>query len=106
VNRNGFGLNFLARWAQSHARGLSVSGEETAGVSDGDRLMTLEETSRLATLYMWLAQRFPRTYSNARGIERVRENADELIRQALLNRGRASNRRKAQRRHRTKVDLA
>jgi hypothetical protein len=69
-------------------------------------LLTLEETSRLATLYMWLSQRFPRTYSNARGIERVRESADEQIRQALLNRGRASNRRKSQRRHRTKVDLA
>jgi hypothetical protein len=106
VNRNGLALPFLARWAQLHARGLSVSGEETAGVADGDRLLTLEETSRLATLYMWLSQRFPRTYSNARGIERVRESADEQIRQALLNRGRASNRRKAARRHRTKVDLA
>ncbi len=106
VNRNGLALPFLARWAQLHARGLSVSGEETAGVADGDRLLTLEETSRLATLYMWLSQRFPRTYSNARGIERVRESADEQIRQALLNRGRASNRRKTQRRHRTKVDLA
>ncbi|HTA37421.1 MAG TPA: helicase-related protein [Candidatus Acidoferrales bacterium] len=105
VNRNGMGYTFLARWAQLHARGLSVSGEETAGVSDSDRLLTLEETSRLATLYMWLSQRFPRTYSNAGGIERVRESADEQIRQALLNRGRAGNRRKAQRRHRTKVDL-
>ena len=105
VNRNGLALPFLARWAQLHARGLHVSGEETAGVADGDRLLTLEETSRLATLYMWLSQRFPRTYSNARGVERVRESADEQIRQALLNRGRASNRRKVQRRHRTKVDL-
>jgi ATP-dependent RNA helicase SUPV3L1/SUV3 len=95
VNRNGLALPFAARWAQAHALGQHVSGDETAGVAERDRLLTLEETSRLATIYLWLSQRFPRTYTNARGMEQLRESTDEQIRQALLTRGRASTRRRA-----------
>jgi ATP-dependent RNA helicase SUPV3L1/SUV3 len=103
VNRNGVGLALLARWAHFHARGQTVAGEEIASVTDRDRLLTLEEISRLTTIYLWLAQRFPRTYTNARGVERLREATDEQIRQALLNRGRANTRRKT--RHKRKEKL-
>ena len=99
VNRNGLALPILARWADEHARGRRVDGYEVAGVSERDRLMSLEETSRLATLYLWLSQRFPATYFGATGVSALREEADEQLRQALLNRGRG----KARRRARTKV---
>jgi len=94
VNRNGLALPVLARWADAHARGTAVTGTEIDAVSERDRLMSLEETSRLATLYLWLAQRFPSIYASGAAIERVREETDEQIRQALLNRGRAKSRRR------------
>jgi ATP-dependent RNA helicase SUPV3L1/SUV3 len=103
VNRNGVGLAYLARWAESHARLQPVSGEEIAGVYDRERLMALEEMSRIATLYMWLSQRFSRTYNNARGIESLRAEVDEEIRKQLLNRGRASNRRKGRRKRKETI---
>jgi hypothetical protein len=94
VNRNGLALPLTAGWAQAHALGQRVSGDDIAGITERDRLLSLEEISRLTTIYLWLSQRFPRTYSNASGIERLRAEADEQIRQTLLNRGRAGARRR------------
>jgi hypothetical protein len=49
--------------------------------------MLFEDRSRLATLYLWLAQRFPDVYINARNVILMREHIDADIHEALMQQG-------------------
>ncbi len=78
----------LARWGERHASEGIVRGDEvTAGLSGRDRLILFEDRSRLATLYLWLAQRFPEVYLDGPEVMRVRERLDDDIHDALLQHG-------------------
>ncbi len=88
VSTRGPGLAVLAQWGVQHARDGVVDGFEL--MLDGgsrDRLLAYEDRSRLATLYLWLAQRFPDVYRNHADIAAVRERIDDDIHAALLARG-------------------
>jgi ATP-dependent RNA helicase SUPV3L1/SUV3 len=88
VSTRGNALTVLARWAERHALGDVVEGTELiAGLAARDRLMLFEDRSRLATLYLWLAQRFPETYVNARNVILMREHIDADIHEALMQQG-------------------
>ena len=88
VSTRGNSLAVLAEWGAQHAGAGSVSGAELmSGSSARDRLLLYEDRSRLATLYLWLAQRFPEVYANRDEIARVRESIDDDIHSALLDQG-------------------
>ncbi len=88
VSTRGPGLAVLARWATQHAEQGIVDGSELMFESGArDRLLLYEDRSRLASLYLWLAQRFPDVYANHEEIARMRDNIDEDIHAALLQRG-------------------
>jgi ATP-dependent RNA helicase SUPV3L1/SUV3 len=88
VTTRGNGLTVLARWGELHALHGRVDGRELLAGSGGyDRLLIHEDRSRLATLYLWLAQRFPGVYVNGDEITRARERIDEDIHSALLQQG-------------------
>lgn len=88
VSTRGNSLAVLAQWGTQHARSGSVDGEELMnGGTARDRLLLYEDRSRLATLYLWLAQRFPDVYANREQIAAVRERVDDEIHSALLDRG-------------------
>ena len=88
VSTRGPGLGVLARWGEQHAADGVVSGAElTTPGSSRDRLLLYEDRSRMATLYLWLAQRFPKVYVNAFEVMRVREALDDDIHDALLQHG-------------------
>ena len=87
-------LEVLARWGSQHARDGYVSGAElTAGAAVRDRLLLYEDRSRLATLYLWLAQRFPEVYGNVEAVTAIRESIDDDIHTALLKRGARSKKK-------------
>jgi hypothetical protein len=78
----------LGRWGERHATDGLVDGSEvTSGLAARDSLLLFEDRSRLATLYLWLAQRFPAIYVDAASIVRVRERLDDDIHDALLSHG-------------------
>ncbi len=84
----GLSLAVLTRWGEQHATAQPVLGDELLNDLRGrDRLMVFEDRSRLATLYLWLAQRFPEIYSNANAIMTMREESDEAIQSALSRQG-------------------
>jgi hypothetical protein len=56
-------------------------------------LLIHEDRSRLATLYLWLAQRFPNVYRSGADVTRAREEIDEDIHAALLQQGERPARR-------------
>jgi ATP-dependent RNA helicase SUPV3L1/SUV3 len=88
VTTRGNSLAVLAKWGVQHARQGRVDGFEL--MLDGgarDRLLFYEDRSRLATLYLWLAQRFPDVYFNQAEINRIRVSIDDDIHGALLERG-------------------
>jgi len=88
VTTRGNALGVLARWGERHAADGVVDGSElTTGLVARDRLLLYEDRSRLATLYLWLAQRFPGVYVNAAAVTRVRERTDDDIHDALLHHG-------------------
>jgi ATP-dependent RNA helicase SUPV3L1/SUV3 len=88
VSTRGNGLAILAQWGAQHATLGTVSGAELmTGGSARDRLLLYEDRSRLATLYLWLAQRFPDVYANRDEIAAMRETIDDEIHSALLERG-------------------
>jgi hypothetical protein len=58
-----------------------------AGTEARDRLLLFEDRSRLATLYLWLAQRFPAVYVEGAAVMRMRERIDDEIHAALLRHG-------------------
>jgi ATP-dependent RNA helicase SUPV3L1/SUV3 len=88
VSTRGPGLGVLARWGEQHAVDGVVSGAElTTPASARDRLLLYEDRSRMATLYLWLAQRFPTVYVNGFEVMRVREALDDDIHDALLEAG-------------------
>ena len=88
VPTRGLSLAVLARWGEQHAAGTPVQGGELLNdVRSRDRLILFEDRSRLATLYLWLAQRFPDVYVNAATIMEMRERTDEDIQSALLRQG-------------------
>jgi ATP-dependent RNA helicase SUPV3L1/SUV3 len=88
VNTRGPGLAVLAQWGTQHAVDGIVDGSELMAEGTArDRLLLYEDRSRLATLYLWLAQRFPEVYSNHEEIARIREGIDDDIHAALLQRG-------------------
>jgi ATP-dependent RNA helicase SUPV3L1/SUV3 len=88
VNTRGPALAILAQWGVQHAEDGIVDGSEL--MFDGgsrDRLLQYEDRSRIATLYLWLAQRFPDAYRNHAEIARIRDSIDDDIHAALLARG-------------------
>ncbi len=88
VNTRGNSLAVLSRWGDAHATDGFVSGIElTESSAAYDRLLIHEDRSRLATLYLWLAQRFPDVYRNGAEVTRVREEIDEDIHAALMQQG-------------------
>jgi ATP-dependent RNA helicase SUPV3L1/SUV3 len=88
VPARGNSLVVLGRWGERHAAAGTVDGADvTAGLAARDRLLHFEDRSRLATLYLWLAQRFPSVYIDAEAVMRVREQLDDDIHDALLQHG-------------------
>ncbi len=88
VNTRGPGLAILAQWGVQHASDGVVDGSELMFEGGArDRLLAYEDRSRLATLYLWLAQRFPEAYRNAAEIAQIRDSIDDDIHAALLARG-------------------
>jgi ATP-dependent RNA helicase SUPV3L1/SUV3 len=88
VTTRGTSLAVLARWGELHATEGIVNGTElTNGFGGVDRLLMHEDRSRLATLYLWLSQRFPDVYASGAQIARVREQIDDDIHDALLRQG-------------------
>jgi ATP-dependent RNA helicase SUPV3L1/SUV3 len=88
VSTRGNSLTVLAQWGAQHAQFGVVSGAELmAGGNARDRLLLYEDRSRLATLYLWLSQRFPEVYTNRDEIAAIRESIDDDIHDALLARG-------------------
>ncbi len=88
VNTRGPALAILSRWGAQHAAQGIVDGTEL--MFDGgsrDRLLQYEDRSRIATLYLWLAQRFPDVYTNQAEIAQIRDSIDDDIHAALLARG-------------------
>jgi ATP-dependent RNA helicase SUPV3L1/SUV3 len=97
VATRGNALLVLGQWAAQHATLANVSGEELlAGGRARDRLLLYEDRSRLATLYLWLAQRFPDVYTNGAEIAVIRQNLDDDIHDALLERGEQAARPRSQ----------
>ena len=97
VSTRGPGLRVLTGWGARHAReGVVDGGELLAGGPARDRLLLFEDRSRLATLYLWLAQRFPDVYRNGAEVRLIRESLDDDIQSALLAQGaRGKKQRKA-----------
>jgi ATP-dependent RNA helicase SUPV3L1/SUV3 len=88
VTTRGQALSVLAAWGAQHAAEGVVEGRELlAGGAPRDRLLFYEDRSRLATLYLWLAQRFPDVYRNIEEVTEIRESIDDDIHSALLKRG-------------------
>jgi hypothetical protein len=88
VPTRGNSLVVLGRWGERHATAGAVDGADvTAGLSARDGLLHFEDRSRLATLYLWLAQRFPSVYVDGDAVMRVREQLDDEIHGALLQHG-------------------
>lgn len=87
VNVRGRGLDVLARWGASHARDGRVEGDELLMLGGRDRLLLDEDRSRLATLYLWLAQRFPAVYVREAEVAEIRDLADAGIQATLRERG-------------------
>ena len=88
VNTRGPALSILARWGAQHASRGIVDGTELMFDGGGrDRLLQYEDRSRIATLYLWLAQRFPDVYTNHAEIAQIRDGIDDDIHAALLARG-------------------
>jgi len=98
VTTRGTSLAILAHWGAQHAHDGIVDGSEL--VADGktprDRLLLYEDRSRLATLYLWLAQRFPDVYTNRDEITTIREQIDSDIQHTLLERGGRAKRTRPQ----------
>ena len=91
VTTRGNSLAILVRWGERHAAEGRVDGSElTTHLTTRDRLLLYEDRSRLATLYLWLAQRFPGVYVNAQAIVRERERIDDDIHAALRAQGAGS----------------
>lgn len=88
VTTRGNSLSILARWGERHATdGVVDSSDVMAGLAARDRLLLFEDRSRLATLYLWLAQRFPDVYVGGEAVTLLRERIDDDIHTALLQHG-------------------
>jgi len=88
VTTRGNSLAILTCWGERHAADGIVDGSElTTHLATRDRLLLYEDRSRLATLYLWLAQRFSDVYVNAAAIVRERERIDDDIHAALRAQG-------------------
>jgi ATP-dependent RNA helicase SUPV3L1/SUV3 len=87
VSTRGRGLEVLARWGAAHAKQGHVDGDELLMLGGRDRLLLDEDRSRLATLYLWLALRFPSVYINAARVAELRDAADAGIQATLRERG-------------------
>jgi ATP-dependent RNA helicase SUPV3L1/SUV3 len=88
VTTRGNSLAVLGRWGERHAtEGRVDCSDLTAGLAARDRLLLFEDRSRLATLYLWLAQRFPDVYVDGEEVTQMRERIDDDIHEALLQQG-------------------
>ena len=88
VTTRGNSLMVLANWGAQHAIDGHVLGTELMAAGNArDRLLLYEDRSRLATLYLWLSQRFPEVYTNRQEVSLIRESIDDDIHTALLERG-------------------
>ena len=56
--------------------------------------MLYEDRSRLAMLYLWLAQRFPDVYTNREEVALIRESLDDDIHSACSNAARGPVKRR------------
>ena len=94
VPSRGNSIAVLGRWGERHAAaGIVDGGDVAAGLAARDRLVLFEDRSRLATLYLWLAQRFPDVYVDGPAVMRLRERLDDDIHDALLEHGTGLGRR-------------
>ncbi len=88
VSTRGNSLAILARWGDQHAdrrrRRRCRRHRRTRGARPA---APFEDRSRLATLYLWLAQRFPEVYIDGQSVMLVREQLDDDIHDALLQHG-------------------
>jgi ATP-dependent RNA helicase SUPV3L1/SUV3 len=88
VPSRGNSIMVLGRWGERHAvEGIVDGADVTTGLAARDSLLLYEDRSRLATLYLWLAQRFPDVYVDGEAIMAVRERLDDEIHDALLRHG-------------------
>ncbi len=88
VSTRGNALTVFARWGERHATDGNVSSTDLmAGTGARDRLLLNEDRSRLATLYLWLAQRFPEVYTDIVQVTLLRERIDGEIQAALTSAG-------------------
>ena len=88
VSTRGPALSVLAQWGELHAMGETVDAADVLrGTEARDRLLLFEDRSKLATLYLWLAQRFPRVYVDGPAVMAMRQRIDDDIHDALLRHG-------------------
>ncbi len=89
-------LAVLGRWALDHALGREIDTIELDEIQPGAKVLhnldVLEGRARLATLYLWLAQRFPETYRDEPRIAGVRDAIDRAVEAILIERGRRRRR--------------
>ena len=104
VSTRGNSLAILAQWGAQHAATGNVTGREliAGGGNARDRLLLYEDRSRLATLYLWLSQRFPEVYAHRDEIASIREGIDDEIHSALLERGSHAGFERGRPRHKPK----
>jgi ATP-dependent RNA helicase SUPV3L1/SUV3 len=96
VTTRGNSLAVLADWGAQHAAFGTVIGSELMnGGRARDRLLLYEDRSRLAMLYLWLAQRFPDVYTNREEVALIRESLDDDIHSELLERGTGPTKRRS-----------
>ncbi len=106
VTTRGNSLAILTRWGERHAAEGVVDGSElTTHLTARDRLLLYEDRSRLATLYLWLAQRFPAVYVNAAAVVRERERIDDDIHAALRAQGTGPKRAREPEHHQPRTGL-
>jgi ATP-dependent RNA helicase SUPV3L1/SUV3 len=88
VTTRGNSLAVLGRWGERHAtEGIVDASDFSVGLTARDRLLLFEDRSRLAMLYLWLAQRFPDVYVDGEAVTLMRERIDDDIHEALLQQG-------------------
>jgi ATP-dependent RNA helicase SUPV3L1/SUV3 len=89
-------LLVLSRWALDHALGREIDTAELDEIRPGAKVLhnldVLEGRARLATLYLWLSQRFADTYRDGDRIGDVRDAIDRAIENILIERGRKRRR--------------
>lgn len=87
ITTRGQNLAVFASWGDRHAALGTVDGGELLVRTGRDNLLAHEDRSRLATVYLWLSQRYPDVYTGAGEVREMREQLDDEIQEALLRQG-------------------